>query len=50
MIVEGLPCFASPARMKQMLIKMMAMPEGHLRRFGLILMVAGLGLVYLGRR
>jgi uncharacterized protein YjeT (DUF2065 family) len=50
MIVEGLPYFAFPRKMKGVVEKLLAMPESTLRRFGLILMVGGLLVVYLGRR
>lgn len=50
MIVEGLPYFAFPEKIKSWILRVSEMPEGTLRRFGLFLMLAGLGLVYLGRR
>ncbi len=49
MIVEGLPYFALPDKMKQVIKMVLEMPEGALRRFGLVLMFAGLALVYIGR-
>jgi len=49
MIVEGLPYFAFPARMKEMVQVMLTLPDQVLRRFGSILMLLGLALVYLGR-
>ena len=49
MIMEGVPYFAFPGKMKLWVRKVMEMPEVALRRFGLVLMLAGLGLVYLGR-
>ena len=50
MIVEGLPYFAAPEKMKAWLMQMMAIPDTMLRRLGLVLMVAGLVLVFLGRQ
>jgi len=50
MIVEGLPYFAFPEKMKQLICLVLEMQEVALRRFGAVLMVVGLGLVYLGRR
>ena len=50
MIVEGLPYFAFPENMKSMIQKFLEMPDSSLRKFGLVLMLAGLGLVYLGKR
>lgn len=49
LIVEGLPYFAFPGRMKEWLVRIAATPDGHLRRIGLALMAVGLGLVYVGR-
>jgi len=49
MVLEGLPYFAFPDRMKAWVRNVLEMPDGTLRRFGFILMIAGLGLVYLGR-
>lgn len=50
MIIEGLPYFAFPEKMKTWILKVIEMPEGTLRKFGLVLMVIGLGLVYVGKR
>jgi len=50
MIVEGLPYFAFPDRMKGWIQKVLGMTDASLRRFGLVLMLIGLGLVYMGRR
>ena len=49
MIVEGLPYFAFPEKMKFWMVKILSTPEGSLRRLGLVLMLMGLGLVYWGR-
>jgi hypothetical protein len=50
MIVEGLPYFTFPVKMKTWIIKVAEMPDGSLRRVGLVLMLMGLGLVYMGKR
>ena len=50
MIIEGLPYFAFPEKIKGFFQKVSEMPEKSLRIFGLVLMVGGLGLVYLGNR
>jgi len=50
MIVEGVPYFAFPDKMKPWLQKLMETPDGALRRLGFGLMVLGLLLVYLGLR
>ena len=49
MIVEGLPYFAFPGQMKVWVKKIINSPESSLRRFGLVLMILGLTLVYFGR-
>ena len=49
MVVEGIPYFAFPEKMKLWVQKVLEMPQGVLRRFGFGLMIAGLWLVYLGR-
>jgi hypothetical protein len=49
LIVEGLPYFAFPARMKDWIALIAATSERHLRGAGLALMAVGLWLVYLGR-
>jgi hypothetical protein len=49
MIVEGLPYFAFPERMREWIVKVAAAPERTLRRVGAALMALGLWLVFLGR-
>ncbi|MFP4445242.1 MAG: DUF2065 domain-containing protein [Desulfosudaceae bacterium] len=49
MIIEGLPYFAFPQKIKVWLVHILEMEPGSLRRFGLLLMALGLGLVYLGK-
>ena len=48
MIIEGVPYFGFPENMKQMMAKILEMPESSLRKFGFVLMVLGLLLVYIG--
>jgi uncharacterized protein len=50
MIVEGLPYFAFPEKMKRVITSLLEMPQEALRKFGFVLMLVGLFLVYLGRR
>jgi uncharacterized protein YjeT (DUF2065 family) len=50
MIVEGLPYFIFPEKMKIWMEKIKEMNDVPLRWMGFILMIAGLFLVYLGRR
>lgn len=49
MILEGVPYFGFPDKMKAMMRMVLELPEGSLRKFGFVLMVAGLLLVYVGR-
>jgi uncharacterized protein YjeT (DUF2065 family) len=49
MIVEGLPYFAAPSKIKVWVTKLVELPDSSLRLMGFLLMFAGLGLVYLGR-
>jgi uncharacterized protein YjeT (DUF2065 family) len=49
LVVEGLPYFAFPARMKAWMALITAASERNLQGVGLALMAVGLLLVYLGR-
>ena len=49
MIIEGLPYFAFPDKMKPWIQKILETPDSGLRRLGLGLLLAGLVLVYFGR-
>ena len=49
LIVEGLPYFAFPEKMKAWIVMILEMPENTLRKFGMVMMTIGLGLIYLGR-
>lgn len=46
LIVEGLPYFISPGRMKLYALYMASMDDRVLRAGGLILALAGLGIIY----
>ena len=46
MIAEGLPYFAFPDKMKEMVQMMMGLEDAKLRKFGIVLMLAGLGIIY----
>ncbi len=48
-IIEGLPYFAFPERLKVYLAKMAEVPDSSLRIMGLAAIAAGLVLVYFGR-
>ena len=49
MIIEGLPYFAFPENMKEMMRKVLDLPDDILRKFGFVLMFAGLVFVYIGK-
>ncbi len=49
LIIEGLPYFAFPEKIKSYLMKVYETPEGTLRIMGLVAVIVGLLLVYLGR-
>ncbi len=49
MIVEGLPYFAAPDKMKGWIRQVAELPDDALRRLGLAAMVFGLILLYVGK-
>jgi len=49
MVVEGLPYFAFPEKMKFFIQQLLEMPDSALRKFGFVLMLGGLALVYMGK-
>ncbi len=50
MIVEGLPYFAFPGKIKLWILQIAEMPDHYLQKFGFILMAAGLLMVYFGKQ
>jgi uncharacterized protein len=50
MVVEGLPYFAFPVKMKLVIQKVLEMSDKGLQKYGFVLMLIGIFLVYLGRR
>ena len=50
MVIEGLPYFAFPEKMKFWIEKILELPDGALRKFGFVLMLSGLLLIYMGKR
>jgi hypothetical protein len=50
LVVEGMPWFLSPRRVKGVLLGFMKTPDRVLRLMGLVLMLSGLLVVYLTRR
>lgn len=49
MVFEGIPYFCFPARFKEWASKISQIPDGTLRIIGLVVMILGLGLVYIGK-
>ena len=50
LIIEGLPYFAFPSKMKEWVLMMVGIDDASLRKFGLIFMTAGLFIVYLAMK
>ncbi|MBW1988879.1 MAG: DUF2065 domain-containing protein [Deltaproteobacteria bacterium] len=50
MILEGMPYFAFPSKVKSVMREVANMPDSSLRVLGFVLMAAGLALVYAVRR
>ena len=50
MVVEGLPYFAFPEKMKFVIQKVIEMPDKALQKFGFVLIIIGICLVYLGKQ
>jgi len=48
-IIEGLPYFAFPEKIKAYLMKLQEMPDSTLRLLGLSAIITGLFLVFFGR-
>jgi uncharacterized protein len=48
-IIEGIPYFAFPDKVKSYIMKLQEMPDSILRVLGLSAIVTGLILLYLGR-
>jgi uncharacterized protein len=49
LIIEGLPYFAFPDKIKSYLLKMALLSDGTLRVMGSVLVIVGLALLYFGR-
>ena len=49
MIVEGLPYFAAPDKMKNMIRMLLELPDKSLRGFGGFIMIVGVIIVYIGK-
>jgi len=48
-VIEGLPYFAFPDKVKAYLLKLQEMPDSTLRLLGLSAVIVGLIFVFLGR-
>jgi uncharacterized protein YjeT (DUF2065 family) len=49
LVVEGLPYFAFPQKVKEFLSQITTLPENKLRVIGLIIIGVGLALLYVAR-
>ena len=49
LIIEGIPYFVFPEKLKTFFQKIHTVPDSTLRIFGLASMIVGLLLIYLGR-
>ena len=49
-IIEGLPYLAFPEKLKTYMMKMNGLPDSTLRYLGISAVLAGLVLLYFGRR
>lgn len=49
MVLEGIPYFTFPGKVKELAKRLPALPNGAIRIFGLSIMALGLVVVYLGR-
>ena len=47
MIIEGLPYFAFPGKMKEIVQMVIGLDDASLRKFGFVLMLAGLCIIYI---
>ena len=50
LVVEGIPYFAFPDKMKTWIRKVLEVPDSHLRAMGFLAMCMGLVIVYLFRQ
>ncbi|MEO5378542.1 MAG: DUF2065 domain-containing protein [Magnetococcus sp. DMHC-6] len=49
LIVEGVPYFLAPEKMRQWVLNIALLPDSFLQKTGLILMVLGLMIIYMVR-
>ncbi len=50
LVIEGLPYFAFPSKIKEFLIRLPEIPDNRLRLYGICAITVGLVLVYFGTR
>lgn len=50
LVLEGLPWFAGPEKMKSVMRSMLEQDDSLLRRLGFVMMLLGVGLVFLGKQ
>jgi len=50
LVIEGIPYFAFPEKMKQVLAKIPSLPTALMRAFGMSAVGVGLILIYISRR
>lgn len=49
LVLEGIPYFVAPERMRRVIVQIAELPDPFLRRAGLVLMIIGFMLVYMIR-
>ncbi len=50
LLLEGLPLFVAPARWREVIRRISALADGQLRFFGLLMVLAGTGLLLYSSR
>jgi len=50
LIIEGIPYFAFPERMKEMLSRLPLIPSSSLRAFGIVAILIGFLMIYVARK
>ena len=50
LVVEGIPLFLGPDKMKRVMLEVLELDDRTLRIFGAVIMIIGLVIVFLARR
>ena len=50
LVIEGIPYFVFPDKMKEFMSKIPQIPSNNLRIFGIIAIIVGLSLIFVSRR